>query len=284
LFKNVDTVLISGGEPTLRADLLDCVRAIHRALPEAKINIATNGNNPEYFIYVTQYLLELGIPLIVSTSIDGIGRTHDKIRGRGSWKKVKSLIYGLVDLRRSYPELQIGFGTVLTQENATEITKIVEFAEEWDLYYLIQWYNNSSYYSNLWDDETQADVELELSIVKKLDDQRFGMLKEKWIDWLNGKPIKFNCYALRDFLVIKANGDVVPCLTQWNWKIGNFKTDSPEKVWDGWLRQKALQTVSNCQGCLNSWGCYWSWESDGWPYVKYFISHPKLLLRKLRRK
>lgn len=280
LFVNVDQVLISGGEPTCRMDLEACVREIHKAIPKAHINIATNGLLPEYYLDVVNHLLNSRIPIQASTSIEGLQETHDEIRGRGSYKRVKKLIAGLIELREKYGKelLQIGFGTVLTDKNAGEIPLLELWAESLNLYYLIQWYNNSSYYSNL---ECDADRVLERGVVKELDDLRFGMLKEKWLRWIDGKPIKFKCYALKDFLVIKSNGDVVPCLSQWNWKIGNFKTDGVEKVWDGWLRQKALDTVKNCEGCLNSWGVMWSAEADGWPYIKYYLRHPVQAIKKV---
>ena len=286
LFDKVNQVLISGGEPTVRNDLIECILAIYKALPKAKINIATNGLLNDYFIDVVHSLLERGIPIQASTSLEGCRATHDSIRGEGSWGHVEKLIMILLELQKVYgkDKLSIGFGTVLTEKNATEIPMLIKVADKLGLYYLIQWYNNSTFYNNLFDDEVQADIDTERKVVESLDDLRFGMLKERWLDYLDGKPIKFKCYALRDFLVIKANGDVVPCLSLWTWKIGNLKTDGVEKVWDGWLRQKALQTVSNCSGCLNSWGTYWSWEADGWPYIKYYLRHPRQLLSKIRTK
>ena len=280
LFDKVDLVLVSGGEPTCRNDLEKCILSIHKALPNAKINISTNGLLPESYVNMIVSLINAHIPIIASTSLEGTRATHDNIRGKGSWDRVEKLLMMLLEVQKMYGKemLEIGFGTVLTDQNADEIPMLTKIADKLGLYYLIQWYNNSSFYSNL---ENDANRTKERKVVESLDEERFGMLKEKWLDWIDGKSIKFKCYALRDFLVIKANGDVVPCLSQWNWVIGNMKKDDPRKVWEGYLRQKALQTVANCQGCLNSWGTYWSWEADGWPYIKYFITHPRQLISKI---
>lgn len=278
LFNNVDTVIISGGEPTIRKDLLECIRMIHRALPTADINLSTNGLLPDYCIGIVDALLSEDIPVIVSTSIEGPKGIHDEIRGNGSWDRVQKLITMLMGLRACDSRLKIGFGTVLTHKNAKYIPELIKWADENGIYYLIQWYNHSSFYSNMTD---EINRDKERKIVESLDEEKFSLLKEKWLDWLDGKPIKFNCFALRDFLVIKANGDVVPCLSQWNWKIGNLRDDPPLKVWESWWKEKALQTVRNCQGCLNSWGLYWSAEADGWSYIKYFINHPIQLLKKI---
>src|SRR5690606_9065557 len=99
-------------------------------------------------------LLNQGIPIIASTSIEGDRKTHDSIRGKGSWDKVEKLIYMLLEVQKMYGanRLQIGFGTVLTEKNADQISIITKIANKLGLYYLIQWYSHSSFYSNLTED------------------------------------------------------------------------------------------------------------------------------------
>lgn len=277
LFSDVDMVIVSGGEPTTRNDLADCLISIHNALPKALIQLSTNGLRPEYTLSVVKELLDIGAKINIGVSIDGLGEDHDAVRGQGSWKRLTELIDGLIELRDIYPNLSVTGGTVLSPHTTKNINKITMFYHLMGIDYLIQWMNQSLFYNNL---ELDVDRSEERKIVESLDELRFGMLKEKWLDWLDGKPIKFKCYALRDFLVIQSNGDVVPCLTYWTWCIGNLRYDPPLKVWESWLREKALITVKNCPGCLNSWGTYWSWESDGWPYIRYYLRHPVQLLRK----
>lgn len=174
LFNHVDQVLVSGGEPTCRNDLEECVLAIHKALPNAKINISTNGLLNEYYIDVVYRLLNAHVPIQASTSIEGPKEIHDSIRGKGSWDRVEKLILMLKELQKIYGSelLQIGFGVVLTDKNADYIPRLAKWADELGLYYLVQWYNNSSFYSNL---EQDANRTKERGIVEQLDDLRFGI-------------------------------------------------------------------------------------------------------------
>jgi MoaA/NifB/PqqE/SkfB family radical SAM enzyme len=268
---DIDEVLITGGEPTLREDLFEFVMAIHHALPNANITLSTNGIRAYTMLITVRRLLENGVTkLSVGTSIDYIGDKHNEIRGvPDNWRKVGILIRGLQKLREEFPTLGICFGTVLIEENADNIDEIIKFANNNDLYYLIQWCNHSSFYHN-----KKMSVEKELDIVSKLPQD---MLTEKWIRKLQYKPINFNCFAMRDFFVIKANGDICPCLTHWDKIYGNIRTTPISKYLGG-----SPACVYLCDGCLNSWAIQWSSMANGWPYVRYYIHRPMDLLRKLQ--
>ena len=274
---DIDSVLISGGEPTMRPDLYPFVMAIHKALPNAHIALSTNGIRPYTMLILVNNLLHDGITnLSVGTSIDYIGEKHDQIRGvKDNWRKVNLLIDGLMKLRIEYPSLGIGFGTVLQGENADNIEEIVKFAKERDLYYLLQWCNQSLFYHNIGFTKLHPDKEREL--VEKYHQE--GPLKEKWLDKLAGKDIRFNCYALVDFFVIAANGDVKPCLTHWCSNAGNIRLKSLSKIL---YSPMALIDVWRCSGCINSWGVGWSNQAHGWDYVKYAIRNPLQTLEKLK--
>ena len=92
LFSDVEYIINSGGEPTLRQDLKEVIMAEHKAIKKARINISTNGLLPERIIDVAKYALQNGIDLEISTSVDAIGEEHDKIRGnKGNFEKVDRL-------------------------------------------------------------------------------------------------------------------------------------------------------------------------------------------------
>lgn len=283
---DIDEVLITGGEPTLREDLYSFVMAIHNALPNASIALSTNGIRAYMMLVVVRHLLESGVSkLSVGTSIDYIGEKHDLIRGTpDNWRKVNILIRGLQRIREDYPTLGIGFGTVLQEENVDNIDEIIKFANSNGLYYLIQWCNQSSFYHN-------RSIGIERDIVSSLPQD---MLTEKWLDKLDGKSIKFTCYALHDFFVVKANGDICPCLTHWDYIVGNIRYTSLSKIlkpnhnpprneilYNEYMYDLSHDPVKTCNGCLNSWGRNWSDQAGGWPYVKYFARHPLQLWRKL---
>lgn len=85
LFKKVKHVGISGGEPFLRKDLFEVIKAIVETLPKLKsISIITNASLPntiETTRDIKSYLIANDIRFSLEVSIDGIGEIHDLNRG-----------------------------------------------------------------------------------------------------------------------------------------------------------------------------------------------------------
>jgi MoaA/NifB/PqqE/SkfB family radical SAM enzyme len=289
ILKDVDLILNSGGEPTTRDDLYEFIAAEHRALPKARLQISTNGIKGLYLKEIVWQLLEdyPDLKLSVGTSLDGIEEEHDSIRGtKGNYCRTIQMIEYLKFLRNKYGKerLQIGFGTVLTPRTAKSIPTLKQYAEDNDLEFLVQWFNRSDFYNNK--DKVYISNGMERQIVK---DCNYSILTDMWLNWMDGKSIKFDCYALRTFFALKCNGDVVPCLTHWDHVIGNVKKHADP---EGHLRPMTISEVlsgsrlkapcvKDCEGCLNSWGVGWSMESTVKPYLKYYLKHPIKLLRQL---
>jgi len=73
---------------------------------------------------------------------------------------------------------------------------------------------------------------------------------------------KFNCFGLNTFVVLKCNGDLVPCLSLWEKSIGNVRNADPMTVWKSKKAQELRKEVRSCKGCLNNWGVNWSLSSS----------------------
>ena len=118
---------------------------------------------------------------------------------------------------------------------------------------------NSSYYNNKRETFDYTSIR---DVIAGLP-ERFNMIREHWLKYIDGESIEFRCYALRDFFVLKCDGTIAPCLKKW---------DAP---------CASLEEVDTCRGCLNTWATQWSWQADGWPYLKYYILHPIKFIRKI---
>jgi MoaA/NifB/PqqE/SkfB family radical SAM enzyme len=282
VFKDVDYIINSGGEPTTRDDLLEFLEAEHRALPNALLQLSTNGIQPNKVLWVVATLLERypALKMEVGTSLEGIGVAHDhERRVPGNFESVDYMIKKLNELRDVYgrDRLTVGFGTVVTDRTINNIPALRRYADEKGIGMLIQWYNQSGFYSNekrgqeteIRDAETESRSR---ALVKEAD---YTIISDLWCNYLEGKPHTFNCMALQSFCVIKCNGDIVPCLSYWNNRIGNVRNNSPSNI----LKRKGGITCTN--HCLNSWATYWSFEADPIQYVRYFVRHPIKLVRKL---
>ncbi|NTU41940.1 MAG: radical SAM protein [Nitrospirales bacterium] len=115
----------TGGEPTLRDDLPEIFRFAYENLPRlAYTGFFTNSLLPQKARAVVKESLELkkscrreDVGFSVGLSLDGLGQTHDEIRGvKGAFGKVMENYMGLKALTREHL-FQIGFNFVVQKEN-----------------------------------------------------------------------------------------------------------------------------------------------------------------------
>lgn len=98
LFREVSSVGINGGEPTLRKDLPEVVRAVVETLPQiASINLITNCILHKRVNAAIDELANIcnanGVHLDVMASLDGIGDVHDRVRGiKGNFESVVKVL------------------------------------------------------------------------------------------------------------------------------------------------------------------------------------------------
>jgi MoaA/NifB/PqqE/SkfB family radical SAM enzyme len=133
LSASVEVINITGGEPTLRNDLVEIVKNIAKTCRGLKrIDISTNGINTEEIVdkieQILACLLPTGIALSVSVSVDGVGRLHDKIRATpGAFDKADKTIEELRELLQLYPYFSLGANATISRLNCLELGKINDY-------------------------------------------------------------------------------------------------------------------------------------------------------------
>lgn len=101
LFRTVQYLEISGGEPTLRPDLPELGQIFIKSLSKLKIiQLTTNALNSQMVLERTVALSQMaqsaGIQARVSVSLDGLGEEHDRNRGvLGSFVSANAVIHAL---------------------------------------------------------------------------------------------------------------------------------------------------------------------------------------------
>lgn len=121
----------SGGEPFLRPDLIDIVIASYHYCRPGIINIPTNGLLVERVVAGVERLLREAprASIVINLSLDGIGETHDEIRGvPGNYEKLREAYAGLRELKA--PNLTIGIHTVISQHNVDDVIPLMQHVRE----------------------------------------------------------------------------------------------------------------------------------------------------------
>lgn len=279
LFKDIESVIGTGGEATTRPDLEEYYLSLHRALPKATLQLSTNALLPEKALNLAKLMVQNNINFEVGVSLDGIGRRHDEIRGRnGNFEKANWLLEKLVELRKKYPnKLAIASSITISDLTVDSILEVRNYSRKLDIDIVEAWYNTSSFYKN----QSESDKSKTKEKIKRVvESQPTSPIRSKWLDWLDGKTIKFSCYACNTFCVIKCNGDIVPCLTHWDSVMGNLREQSASEIWFSGQAGRVRQIVKNCPGCLNSWGFNWSLKDSYYKILFFIIKYPHFLINK----
>ncbi|MEZ4267298.1 MAG: radical SAM protein [Myxococcota bacterium] len=124
---------LTGGEITEREDLPDLVRELVKAVGDrlALIQFTTNGIDPERTEAKFAEILPAtrGIPTYVTMSLDGIGKTYERVRGvPDGYAKVKRSMAALEALGREHDHLTSSYQVTLSGLNVHEADALFDDA------------------------------------------------------------------------------------------------------------------------------------------------------------
>ncbi len=109
VYARVEYLILAGGEPTLRDDLAEIITLIHVHMPRLKkIMIASNvihrASVERQYPSIARYCAAHRIRLTLGVSLDGIGDTHDQVRGvKGAFDKVMDSVAFMKQLQEDVP-------------------------------------------------------------------------------------------------------------------------------------------------------------------------------------
>ncbi len=203
---------ISGGEPLLRKDITDIVKAIKQPDGSPYVILVTNGvllNESNYL-----ELREAGVNQF-SVSLDFPDERHDEFRGRpGLYKRLEQRLPQLAKLGFR----DIILNTAISQANLREILPLARKAKEWDVaisysaYTALRTGNRDYCINNAEDLEVLRQAINELVILRKRDNH-IANPEAVLLDTLKFLEQGYipNCKAGIRFLVVMPDGSLVPC-------------------------------------------------------------------------
>ena len=131
----IELLLISGGEPFLRAELADIVACFHRFNRTRTVFIPTNGSIPAEIVRTVTHMLDLlpDLHLTLMLSLEGLAEEHDRIHGRpGAFNAVIQSIRELGRLRlhrhiKGKRPFGILLNSVVSSQNALSIPPLMDY-------------------------------------------------------------------------------------------------------------------------------------------------------------
>jgi MoaA/NifB/PqqE/SkfB family radical SAM enzyme len=269
------TLLISGGEPFLRADLFEICRLFIEQNKIAILSIPTNCTLPDRIIEFSCRILKEypRIKLSINPSLDGFKETHDKIRGLdGIFDKATETLERLSKLKKDHGNLVVAVNTVITRQNFEELESFMNYVYEtfqvgYHDFELLRGDHKDPSLS-LPSKEELRDFHQKILCNREryFERAKSGFLENLVVtgllaltqnikeDFLAKKIVPFDCTAGKNIGVIDANGDVKLC--ELLPAVGNLKKVNYEftSVWNSeeanklrkWIREQKCHCTHVC--------------------------------------
>lgn len=123
--RNKPDIILNGGEATMHRDFDKFVETF--AEMGCFIHICTNGLSiKKYYDLFTRWHNQLAFLI----SLDGVGETHDAIRGKGTWRKTLASIDLLTEGKRNGMNWLIGVENTLMPSNLDDTMALKEMCEK----------------------------------------------------------------------------------------------------------------------------------------------------------
>jgi MoaA/NifB/PqqE/SkfB family radical SAM enzyme len=260
LLKQLQLLIIAGGEPFLKKDFVDMILLFFELNPSLRILIASNGQRSDMIeeklktirrvlgnINMREYVLLVGIAL------DGMKEAHDRIRGlNGSFERALDTIERIKRIERIHVGIQFTF----TPQNYGEFTAVHTLSKQLDIPLNFQFAQVSDhYYGNreqqyAWTDEQLTEVRDMLFGTGYFDIIRTDFLgNEEYSGSLTKRILNYNPFFLEYILDYHRNpkrsiqcfsgthsgfldpyGNVYPCIMLEK-SFGNIREESFDSLW-----------------------------------------------------
>lgn len=242
---------ITGGEPFLRSDIVDIVRAFRENCRDLYIlTMPTNSLcNTETVLKRIEEMLSLGIPKIsITVSLDGYRELHDKIRGiPGNFDKAMNMFKGLRELQKRHRNLFMVFGYTMSRFNQGQFEKTIESVRKeipgitYNDFHLNLGQISDIYYSNT-DLDLKGSREIAANEIERMIKRRKfrfgaipaieGVFLKRLVDYVKTDQTPIKSRSLDASLFMDSYGNVFPSI-MWGRRIGNIRESeySLEQIW-----------------------------------------------------
>ncbi len=246
---NFDYLNITGGEPTLRQDLMQICDLLN---PKTKtLEISTNGLHPEKLVPIIKKYPNIKVRI----SVEGFEATNDTIRGeKNGFKKKLETMQLLIEAGGT----DLGFATTFQDENIHEVVGMFHMAKKMNvelatsaLHNAFQFHKNDNH---IYERRTVA-KKIEELIVEML---RTWSIKNWFRGYLNlgliekvlGHDRLHACTQGTDNVFLDPWGDVYACNVRNDLWMGNLRKQTWDEIYQGPLAKEIRAKVAGCtQNC-----------------------------------
>jgi MoaA/NifB/PqqE/SkfB family radical SAM enzyme len=244
-----DYLNITGGEPTLRKDLMEICDLLN---PKTKkLEISTNGLHVDKLVPIVKKYPDIKIRI----SLDGIGETNNAIRGeKGGYQKKIEAMDKLIEAGGC----DLGFATTFQDENVDQILEIYRYTRKLNIELATSALHNAFQFH-----KNNNTIYERVKVAKKVEELITEMLKsfnvKNWFRaYLNlglihkilGHDRLHACTQGTDNIFVDPWGDVYACNVRNDLLMGNIKNQEWDDIYTGTVAKEIRAKVAGCtQNC-----------------------------------
>jgi radical SAM protein with 4Fe4S-binding SPASM domain len=241
----------------LHGRLNEVVAALVKSCPSAQTIISTNGLlRTAKMIERVDALRAIDPEIGLAVSIDGIGSSHDRIRGfEGAFDRCVALIEGLKG--EGMENLRIAFTVV--DENVEDFYEVYELSRQLGIEFTCALAQESSHYFQKSGGGSNADLgALRQQLNKIATAELKSNQPKRWAraffsrglyEFATGEGRPLDCRAADDFFFLSPSGSVYSCNIL-DLPLGNLHDDTFPAIWNSRQASEAREKVSQCElGC-----------------------------------
>lgn len=243
------TLGITGGEPFLRKDIVEIVKAVKAK----RITISTNGQLTGRIIEAYKQMLamdhfdELG----ASISIDGLEEVHNTMRGiKDSFQQAIKTIKALQELQKQDKRLTIGISNTISKDNINEVLNVHKLARELGVVFSTRLAQSSAIYyktisTKLFVDEKDMPKVKDIfsTLIREQPMNLFyRYYRDRYLDHPEKQPLP--CYSGFNSYFLDPYGNIYPCIML-SKKLGNVKDKTFAEVLNSEEAKSARVFIAN---------------------------------------
>lgn len=299
LFDSVEKFVLSGGEPTLREDLVQIADIVLDSCPRLKeMSLLTNGLDTTLVIEKIKGILSL--PKLkkldnfaVSVSLDGHGDTHETIRRvPGAFKSVSETIMQLKEVQSMRP-FYLCSTCVVQPLNVHNLRRISAFGRELELPVIFSPVCVSNAFIRDTDStETLGFTDDQLKEIKMLleGELESSLMPSNLPFWreyfeivLGNKKRKLPCYLLHFCANLDSDGTMRMCSADSSLAFGSALDTPPDELWYSGAARELRERVAKiyCPSCTICCDLAFCFRHEFFYYFRFLLRErtKKLFLR-----
>ncbi len=258
LFKHVEEIAPTGGEPFLRKDLVDLCQILKEICPNASFGMVTNGLLPDLVLKKMVELREIDPLVNIGVSLDGFA--HSDTLQRGNARHCE-LAWQTVELLKN-EGFKPSVGSVVTSINIDEMLNFRNFCWMRNLGHGLVTANPSEHFYGNIDNPNLVDLQIpkeKYFLFKKICMYgRVTAFNYYFPQYLENPRQIMPCFSGFNSFFLNSIGQVYPCI-HLNNSLGSIRESVFGKIWKG-EKAASIRKAIVRQECH----CYTFCEVDAW--------------------